>query len=67
MKLYPTRNKCGCDADKTAETAVQTVRRGDWDGTTVNWYTTRAKQVFHYRERDQAHFWHWSDQEVVKI
>lgn len=27
----------------------------------------RAKQIHHYRERDEARFWHWSDREVVRI
>jgi len=60
MKLYPvSKPRCDCDADTTAETTVQRSFR--------NKEIKRAKQVFHYRERDQAHFWHWSDQEVVKI
>lgn len=62
MRLYPVANpRCGCEADVTVESAVQRVVRGKPR-------TLRtAKQIFHYRERDQAHFWHWSDQDVVQI
>jgi hypothetical protein len=65
MKLYPSKNECGCDADVTAETAVQP--RVVFDDSGKRAGVIRAKQVFHYRERDEARFWHWSDQEVVKI
>ncbi len=73
MKLYPVANpRCVCEADITAETTMLTERRGEWNGllgvaAEVVWTIRRAKKVHHYRDRDQAHFWHWSDRQVVKI
>lgn len=73
MKLFPvTKPKCDCEADITVETTMLAERRGEWNGllgvaAKVVWTIRRAKRVFHYRKRDQAHFWHWSDQQVVKI
>lgn len=60
MKLYPIKRcKKGCEADVVAETAmIEAVRSGQ---------RKRAKQVHHYRQRDEARFWHWSDQKVVRI
>lgn len=52
---------CGCEADITEETAMVVVRRGRMR------IPKRAKVVLHYRKRDEAHFWHWSDQRVIKI
>ena len=63
MKLYPIKKcKKGCEADVVAETAVLQ-QRGRRGRPTV----IRAKQIHHYRERDGARFWHWSDQKVVRI
>jgi hypothetical protein len=59
MKLYPSKADC-CDADITRETAVMYVHP-------LIFPNRRAKQIHHYRERDEAHFWHWSDQDVVRI
>jgi hypothetical protein len=59
MKLYPSKADCGCDADLTMETAVQAKRVYDEEGTFYG--VTRDKQIFHYRERDEARFWHWSN------
>ena len=47
-------------------------RRGEWNGllgvaAKFVWTIRRVKKVYHYRERDQAHFWHWSDRDVIKI
>jgi hypothetical protein len=63
MKLYPVkRPQCGCEADKTAVTTViHNVPRGQPPR------LKSAQKVFHYRKRDEAHFWHWSDTEVVRI
>jgi hypothetical protein len=61
MKMWAAPNRCGCDADVTMESAVVPVP--------LVWTKVprRAKFIFHYRKRDEAHFWHWSDQKVVKI
>ncbi len=72
MKLYPSSAQCDCEADTTNETTVLQQRRGAWNGllgtaAKVVWTLHRAKKIYHYRERDQAHFWHWSDQTVIKI
>ncbi len=62
MKLYPIANpRCRCEADVTVESAVLRVPRG------MPRQLKAAKQIHHYRKRDQAHFWHWSDQDVVQI
>lgn len=60
MKLYPLKKcKKGCEADVVAETTVIRMPRSG--------QIKSAKQVHHYRERDEAHFWHWSDQKVVQV
>ena len=62
MKLYPNNNpQCDCEADTTFESTMRDGARGR------PLRVHRAKKVYHYRERDQAHFWHWSDQTVIKI
>lgn len=62
MNLYPVNTPtCGCDADRTFETTVQSVRRGNPP------QVKRAKRIHHERDRDGARFWHWSDQEVIRI
>ena len=65
MKLYPSRHDCVCEADVTKESAIQRRHVYDPEGNYAG--IIRAKQIFHYRVRDEARFWHWSDQEVVKI
>ncbi len=64
MKWYPKNPKC-CEADVTVVSTVMTrvTRRPP----TFIPRPVNATIVRHYRERDQAHFWHWSDQEVVRI
>lgn len=57
MRLFPSKATC-CDADVTKETAVLESQRGR--------RRVRAKQIHHYRRRDEARFWHWSDREVVQ-
>ncbi len=60
MRLYPS--KCDqCEADVVVETTMITAPRGNPP------VLIRAKRVHHYRERDEAHFWHWSDDTVVRI
>lgn len=54
MKLWPYKARCRCEADRTAATAVQTVR--------VRGVVRRDRQVHHWRAKDNAHFWHWASQ-----
>lgn len=62
MKWWPSSPiTCGCDADVTKTTAVIAAKRGRPK------VLKRARMVWHYRERDEARFWHWSDLDVVKI
>jgi hypothetical protein len=65
MKLYRVRASCGCDADTTKETAMQEKIVIDDQGQRHG--TMRDKQIFHYRKRDEAHFWHWATTEVIRI
>lgn len=61
MNLFPYNPKCKCRADVTKATSMREV----WRGKPLS--LRRAQMVFHYREEDQAYFWHWSDQDVVVI
>ncbi len=60
MKWHPVRNpKCQCKADVTEISTVRTRRRGKPPK------MKKAQMIRHYREKDEAHFWHWSDTEVA--
>jgi hypothetical protein len=61
------KNLCDCEADITQQSTVKEAIRGTWNGKwgkdhKVVWKRIRNPRVRHYRERDQAHFWHWKDQ-----
>ena len=58
---------CDCEADVTRVSAVLAFNRGKAHPPYKFPLVKRAQKVEHYRSRDEAHFWHWSDQEVVKI
>lgn len=62
MKWLPYRRpKCDCDADRSEITHVLEGFRGKPRR------IRRAQMIRHYRDRDDAYFWHWSDTKVVKI
>ena len=67
FKPSPKRMPCECVADVTEVSAVLGVRRGVAHPPFRFPLVVRAQRVRHYRVRDEAFFWHWSDQEVVKI
>lgn len=52
MKLWPSKKCCG--ADKTFETTVISMPRGNPPR------IKRAKQIHHVK--GEQRFWHWSDQ-----
>jgi hypothetical protein len=56
MRWYPSNNDCPCEADITQESSILNAVRG------LPWDRKRAKIIRHYREGDEARFWHWSDQ-----
>ena len=69
-KLYPTSKKvCDCNAEYTALTTVQPMRRGTMirhsQGMKVQWEIKKSQQVFH--RRGDMYFWHWKDQDAVVI
>ena len=52
---------CDCVADVTQ---VSTVCEA-WRGRPVR--KIRVRQVRHYRESDDAYFWHWEDQDLHQV
>lgn len=62
MRWLPVgKPKCGCDADRTETSFVFEAIRGRPAK------RRRGRMIRHWRERDDAHFWHWSDTKVVRI
>ncbi|KKM60427.1 hypothetical protein LCGC14_1542000 [marine sediment metagenome] len=60
MRWYPINlliQPCNCTADISQESALMERNR--------HGVVDRAKQIRHYRAEDEAHFWHWADDEVV--
>lgn len=56
MEWHDRNWSCRCEADITQTTSMIQARRGN------PLKVKRAMRVRHFREKDQAHFWHWSDQ-----
>ena len=55
MQRFAIREwKCDCEADATTRSVFITGRRSG--------AIKRSRQIWHYRKRDSAYFWHWEDQ-----
>ena len=52
---------CGCNADETRISSVIKAWRGNPKA------LKESQIVRHFRISDDAHFWHWKDNEVVNV
>jgi len=57
VRWFQTKQCCG--ADETLQTAVMVVKRGRPQ------VPKRSQMVWH--KRGELRYWHWKDQEVIKI
>ncbi len=66
------KDLCSCVADVTQVSTVRRMRRGvaqRWKAHPGLSYVgiKASRQVRHWREVDDAHFWHWEDQQIYQV
>ena len=64
-----SKSVCDCVADVTQVSTMQPARRGPVNGLDHlgRRSVVRARQIRHWRESDDAYFWHWEDQAPYRV